>query len=256
MKRLFFDIETSPNIVFCWSAGYKINIGYENILKERAIICICWKWEKEDKVYSLQWDEGDDKKMVHEFYEVIVSADEIVGHNGDGFDIKWFRTRCLFHGIKSIPPFVTHDTLSIARSRFRFNSNRLDYIGQYLGFGGKIKTDFDMWKEICLKNDETAMNKMVKYCKQDVVLLEKIFNKLTGFGQIKTHVGVMDGGEKHHCPECGSPNTTNKSIRTTAFGIKRFRMVCKDCSRWFTVSSRTYADYVQEKINEGSLKIK
>ena len=254
MKRLFFDIETSPNIVFCWSAGYKINIGYENILKERAIICICWKWEGDDQVYSLEWNKGDDKKMVLEFYKVFISADEIVGHNGDNFDIKWFRTRCLIHGIKSMPPVVTHDTLSIARSRFRFNSNRLDYIGQYLGFGGKIKTEFDMWKAICLNNDKDAMDKMVKYCKQDVVLLEKIFNKLTGFGMVKSHAGVMEGGEKHHCPQCASPNTIYKGVRVTAFGIKRFRMTCKDCKRFFTVSSRTYSDYIQEKINEKSLK--
>ena len=30
-KRLFFDIETSPNIVFSWNIGYNLNISYENI---------------------------------------------------------------------------------------------------------------------------------------------------------------------------------------------------------------------------------
>ena len=44
-KRLFFDIETSPNIGFFWSSGYKINIPFENILKERAIICIAYKYQ-------------------------------------------------------------------------------------------------------------------------------------------------------------------------------------------------------------------
>jgi hypothetical protein len=37
-KRLFFDIETSPNIGLFWSAGFKLNIAPENIIKERAII--------------------------------------------------------------------------------------------------------------------------------------------------------------------------------------------------------------------------
>lgn len=30
-KRLFFDIETSPNIVFSWNIGRDISIDYENI---------------------------------------------------------------------------------------------------------------------------------------------------------------------------------------------------------------------------------
>ena len=55
-KRLFFDIETSPNIGFFWQAGYKKNIDYSNIIKERAIICICYKWEGEKEVGYLHWD--------------------------------------------------------------------------------------------------------------------------------------------------------------------------------------------------------
>ena len=44
-KRLYLDIETSPNIGMFWESGYKKNISYDNIIKERAIICICYKWK-------------------------------------------------------------------------------------------------------------------------------------------------------------------------------------------------------------------
>ena len=53
-KRLFYDIETSPNIGFFWGAGYKVNISHDNIIKERAIICICYKWEGQDTVHSIE----------------------------------------------------------------------------------------------------------------------------------------------------------------------------------------------------------
>jgi len=53
-KRLFFDIETSPNVGFFWSAGYKLNVTADSIIQERAIICICYKWEDEKEVYHLQ----------------------------------------------------------------------------------------------------------------------------------------------------------------------------------------------------------
>ena len=98
-KRLFFDIETSPNIVFSWNIGRDISIDYENILNERAIICICYKWENDKKIHHLTWNKGDDKKMIQEFARIIDSADEVIGHNSDRFDVKWVRTRALFHKI-------------------------------------------------------------------------------------------------------------------------------------------------------------
>ena len=42
--HLYFDIETSANVGLFWTSGYKISIGTENIIKERAVICICYKF--------------------------------------------------------------------------------------------------------------------------------------------------------------------------------------------------------------------
>jgi len=156
-RRLFFDIETSPNIGLFWEAGYKKNIDYSNIVKERAIICICYKWEDDKEVEGLYWDsKQNDKKMLEKFIQVANTATELVGHNGDKFDLAWIRTRCLFHGIPMFPNYITIDTLKIARSKFRFNSNRLNYIADFLGIGQKIKTEFNLWKDILLHKDKKA----------------------------------------------------------------------------------------------------
>lgn len=183
--KLFFDIEVSPDLVMSWGIGNKISIGHESIVQERAIICICWKWAGEDKTYSLKWDKGCDKKMLQQFAKIVDSADEIIAQNGDNFDIKWLRTRCLYHNIPISSKFNSIDTLKMARSNFRFNANRLDYMGKFLGFGGKIKTDYDMWKKILLENDSKSMTLMIDYCKEDVVLLEKVYNKLQEYSPIK-----------------------------------------------------------------------
>ena len=168
-KRLFFDIETSPNIGMFWTAGYKLNIGHDNIIKERAIICICYKWEGDEKIYSLTWDnDQNDKKMLEKFVLIANEADELVGHNGDKYDLAWIKTRCLFHGIPMFPKYTTIDTLKQARAHFRFNSNKLDYIGKFLGLGEKIHTGFDLWKNIVLNKDKQALEDMVTYCKGDV----------------------------------------------------------------------------------------
>ena len=93
-RRLYFDIEVSPNVGLFWQSGYKQNIDYQNIIKERAIICICYKWEDDKEVYEVHWDKKqDDKKLLIEFIKIANQADELVGHNGDRFDLPWVRTQ-------------------------------------------------------------------------------------------------------------------------------------------------------------------
>jgi hypothetical protein len=239
LKRLYFDCEVSPNIVYSWNVGYDLNIGYENILQERAIICISYKWEGSDKTHTLVWKEGSDKDLVKQFVSIINSADEVVGHNGDRFDLKWFRTRCLYHGIKSLPEFKSIDTLKIARNKFKFNSNRLDYIAKFLGLGSKIKTDFNLWVQV-MAGDTKALKYMTTYCEMDVVILEKVYKKLEGYSPHKTHVGVLLGGDKCDCPKCGSKHTVSDGNSYSASGLQKKRMQCKDCSGYFTVSLTAY----------------
>ncbi len=184
-KKLFFDIEVSPDIVLSWGIGRKVSISHESIIQERAIICICWKWEGDDKVYSLKWNKGCDKEMIQKFAKIADSADELIAQNGDNFDIKWLRTRCIYHNIPISPKFNSIDTLKMARQGFRFNANRLDYMGRFLGYGGKVETNYDMWKDILLKNDAKQMNLMVDYCKEDVILLEKVYNRLQEYCPVK-----------------------------------------------------------------------
>jgi len=229
MKRLFFDVETSPNVVLSWRAGYKINIPHENILKERALICICWKWQDEKRVHSLEWNEGDDKAMVEAFLDVAKDADEIIGHNGDRFDIKWLNTRAVFHRLGPVPKWKTVDTLKMAKGTFLFNSNRLDYLGQHLLGEGKLETGFGLWKDICLKNCPKAMRKMVRYCKRDVDLLQRAWEVIHPYSPVKTR------------------NVHKNKTRATAAGTVQHQMKCMDCGRYYSVNDATYRAYLSEK---------
>jgi len=231
-KRLYFDIEVSANVGLFWQSGYKLQIGTENIIKERAVICICYKWEEDKDVYYLHWDrKQDDKKLLQEFIKVANEADELVGHNGDKFDLAWIRTRCLLHRIEMFPQYNTIDTLKIARSKFRFNSNRLDYIGKFLGLGQKIHTDFNLWKDIMLNNDKEALDKMIDYCIQDVVLLEKVHKELNNHIPAKTHYGVIFGEGRGSCPECGSDDIVKNNKRVSASGLVKIQYKCKTCNK-------------------------
>ena len=234
-KRLFFDIETAPNICLVFQTGYKINIDSGNIIKERAIICICWKWEDSKEVFEVHWDsKQSDKALLQKFVKVANEADELVGHNGDRFDLAWIRTRCLFHNIDMFPKYTTIDTLKVARQSFKFNSNKLNYIADFLGLGQKIKTDFSLWKNIVLHKDKTAMASMIKYCKKDVVLLEQVFKALNTHILAKTHYGVRFNQDRGSCPECGSDYLIRGRMAVTASGVKKIQFRCGTCGKHHT----------------------
>jgi hypothetical protein len=107
----------------------------------------------------------------------------------------------------------------------------LDYIGKFLGLGQKIHTDFNLWKDIMLHNDKEALNKMIDYCIQDVCLLEKVHKELNNHIPAKTHYGVIFGGDRGTCPECGSDELVRNLRRVTASGLVKIQYKCKTCNK-------------------------
>lgn len=234
-KRLFWDIEVSYNIGKFWRSGYNLNIGPDDILKERAIICISYKWAGEKKVHSLKWNKGEDKDILSKFVSVLNQADESIGHNSDRFDLKWLRTRCLFHRVPMFPKYQTLDTLKLAKTYFNFNSNKLDYISKYIGSQGKLSTGIKLWDDIVLRNDPKAMIKMIKYCEKDVIELEKVFDIMNPYTESKVHAGVIMGNDNDSCPNCGGNHTKNQGFRYLASGNKKQCRLCLSCGKGFTV---------------------
>jgi hypothetical protein len=251
-KRMYFDIETSPNIGIFWRSGYNLTITPHDIIQERAIICVCWKWEGSDEVHSLTWDKNhSDKKLLKKFIKELEKADQAIAHNGDRFDIKWLRTRALFHGVNMNHSYDTIDTLKLAKSGFNFNSNKLDYIARFLGVGQKMETGgIDLWKKVCLEKCQDSLALMVEYCKRDVEILEKVFVKLNPYTKPTKQYAVLHGGDRYECPECGKlPHY--KSKRTTAMGTIKHEMQCsdrKECNKKFTINNKTYIDFLRYKM--------
>jgi hypothetical protein len=240
---MFWDIETVPNVGVFWKASQKTWINPDNVVKEARICCICYKWEGHKRVFALQWDDGDDRKMIEEFIPIANQADELVCHGGDRFDIKWFHAQCLKYGLPGLVEPKTIDTLAWARKHFWLNSNRLDYIAKLLLGEGKMDTDFELWKDVLFDRDPKALAYMVEYCRQDVRVLEKVYHKLAPFAAPKTHAGVLDGGPKWSCAHCASFTVRRKKRRVTTKGSVQHSMVCKDCRRHYTISDTAYRDY-------------
>lgn len=245
-KILIYDLETSPNIGWFWRAGYKQNIQPNQIVKERAIICVSYKWLGEDQVYNLSWDKNqDDKFLIEQFVNVLNEADLIIAHNGDRFDIKWLKTRALFHRIPTLPNYKQFDTLKVAKSKLYLNSNRLDYISKFLGFEGKIQTTPDLWNKVVMLNDRKAMNDMLDYCDEDVRQLEKVYNELKHLDNPRIHAGVLQGKTKQTSPITGSVNIKHVKAITTSSGTIKHIMKDVDTNRLFEMSNMNYKKFLE-----------
>lgn len=245
-RILIYDLETSPNQGWFWRAGYKQNIMPNQITKERAIICVSYKWLGEDEVYNLTWDKNqDDKFLIEQFIEVLNEADLIVAHNGDNFDLKWLKTRALIHRLhyKMLPNYKQFDTLKVAKAKLYLNSNRLDYISKVLGFEGKIQTTPDLWNKVVILNDREALVPMLEYCDEDVRQLEKVYKELQYLDNPRYHEGVLNDEPKYSSPISGGFNLELiKTVTTNTGTIKRI-MKDLDNERLFEMSNTNYLKY-------------
>ena len=246
LKVLIYDLETSYNIVKSWRVGYQLNINPSDILHERAIICVSYKWLDEDTIYNITWDKNQcDKFLIEQFIEVLNDADLIVAHNGDRFDLKWIKTRAIKHDLPMLIDYNQFDTLKVAKKKFLFNSNKLDYISEFLGFGNKIKTNMALWDDIILRKSKEAMIEMVKYCDMDVELLEKVYKKLVSWEKPKTHLGVIQGKTKQTSPITGSNNIEFVKKMVTNQGTIKYIMKDSDTSRLFEMSATNYNKFLE-----------
>ena len=232
-KILIWDLETSPNILakFDLRDDY---VPYTNILQERFIICGAWRWLGAGETHAASVLNGgvslnDDSHVVRTLHKVLSVADVIVAHNGDEFDTRWLNGRTLAHGLPPRPPVISIDTCKVAKKVFNLNSNSLDYLGKYLGLGGKTSTSPGLWIDV-LKGDRGAIREMIAYCKKDVELLEQVFLRLRPF--IPDHVNRRLYGGKTGCPRCGSTHVQARGYHKSLTRVYQ-RLQCQSCGGWF-----------------------
>jgi hypothetical protein len=231
MKTILFDIETSPNLGYVWGKWEQDVI--ENV-KDWRILSFSYKVLGENKTHAYalcdfpgyKKDKEDDSALMGKLHEVLSSADIVVAHNGDEFDIKKANARFLAAGLTPPTPYKSIDTKKVAKRYFRFDSNKLDELGRYLGIGRKLQTGgFQLWKD-CMAGDMNAWSKMKTYNKQDVVLLEKVYLKLRPW--ITTFPAVSEHGK---CVKCGSTRLQSRGYRNTITN-KIQRLQCQGCGGW------------------------
>lgn len=228
-RILVIDIETAPAEMRGWGM-YNQNFGVNQITAHPYILCVGYKFVGERDTFCLtNWDMSQEE-MLQKTLDLIKEADAIVSKNGIKFDIPWIRTELLKYKLKPLPPLTHIDLEKAARGYFRFHSNKLEYILQYLGFGGKLEHEgFGMWNKV-MAGHEPSRRKMVRYCKVDVKQTERLYKEM--LPHIENHPAIRAVGATG-CPKCGSKHTKKDGFRyTKCFRIQQHQ--CNDCFGYFS----------------------
>lgn len=239
-RILILDIETFPNQGYFWDLWHEIK-STEFIENYWYILCWCAKWYGEKEVFSsalpdflkeYKNNSENDRFILEKLGKLLDECDVVIAHNAKKFDLKKIRTRFIYHGLKVPSPYRIIDTLEIARNSFSFPSNRLDALGEFLGVGRKVKHGGfkELWIR-CSKGDLKAWTKMVKYCKGDVTLLEKVYKKLLPYITNHPNVGTYIDDDKPRCKNCGSDKLFKQGFQYTNAG-KYQQYSCKECGSW------------------------
>lgn len=228
-KIIIWDIETTPMINYTWNL-YPNYISHDAIIQDWSLICACYKVLGEKEVHALAIKNvNDDYEVVSKLRDVLASADIIIHHNGDKFDMKKLNTRLIYYNLPPLPKITTIDTVKEYRKVAAFSSNKLDYLSSFLTGSGKLHTDFSLWKRI-MNGDKKAVKEMVAYNKVDVLKTEEIYGRIVPYMKNPPHLGAMYGHDKNlSCKSCGSANVKLNGVRYTAAGVKKQEVKCRDC---------------------------
>jgi hypothetical protein len=225
------DIETAPNLAAVWGL-YDQNVSLDQLLEPGYTLCWAAKWHGQKDV-MFESILGGEKRMIRKIHKLMNEADAICHYNGTKFDVPTLNKEILLQGLPPPSPAKNVDLLSTARKRFRLASNKLDFVAGQLGLGNKTKhKGFSMWLG-CMNKDPDAWRIMERYNKQDVRLLEKVYDRLLPWISGHPNLSVMNN--TFSCPRCNSKKYQQRGTMVTV-ACRYNRYQCQECGGWFRIN--------------------
>lgn len=244
LRMLFIDIETQPNLGYFWDI-WNQNIGINQIVDSCQMMCFAAKWYGEDEVVYYHGRE-DRLQMVEEAWSLLDQADVVVHFYGSKFDVPHLNREFLQNGFPPPRPYKQLDLKQIAAKKFKFTSNKLQFVSTALGLPGKEEHEgFPLWEK-CMKGDLDAWDRMESYNRQDVVLLESCYEILLPWITNHPHRWLYDGSGA--CPTCG----VDDGVEPAGFAytkVSKFAQYrCGSCRSFFRDTKRLSGVDLQESV--------
>lgn len=233
-KILIFDIETAPIMGYVWSL-WNNNVGLNQVEQDWYILSWSAKWLGKDEIFYQDQRKAknieDDKKLLKGIWDLLDEADIVITQNGKAFDVKKLNSRFIMNGYEPPSSYQHIDTKQIAKRKFAFTSNRLEYMTDKLCSTKKSKhakfSGFTLWKE-CLAGNIEAFKEMEEYNKLDVLSLEELYTKLAPWDN-SINLNVYHDSLINAC-SCGSTDFKRAGYHMTNSG-KYQRYKCKSCGK-------------------------
>lgn len=259
MKILMLDIETTPDKSYHWGR-FNVNIGINQTIEEGGLVCFASKWygQNEIEFYS-EWGDGK-LQMVLEAWRVLDEADVVVHFYGSRFDIPHLNTAFLKEGFPPPSPFKQIDLKMVVGHKFKFSSNKLEFVSRVLGLEGKVEHEgFPLWdklmnevrrngeKPFSLDIEEDAQVRMEIYNKRDVFLLDEVYEALLPWIPNHPHRHLYEEGRG--CPTCGADVGSMTDAGYAYTKLSKFRQFrCEICSSYFRSTKREVGVKIQESV--------
>lgn len=238
-KILLFDIETSLIKGYFWGL-WKQNISINQIIEDWYVLCWSAKWLGQGGVFNdsihLHEDalfKNNERWVVESLWQLLDEADVVVAYNGKSFDKKKMNTKFFQYGLPEPSPYKVVDPMLIIKGNFAMTSNKMDFIAKYIEDNEEAKhsTNIQLWID-CMENSGSAMDKMLDYCDQDIVVLEAVYLAVRHWDKNSPQLAMYYDDDKPRCNSCGSDDLEvleNKHAHTnlSKFGIVR----CNNCSK-------------------------
>lgn len=256
-RILLFDLETAPMELLGFGL-YDQNFGVKQIKRDWFLLSFAAKWLDEPAIIytDLRKDPaGDDLRLLKVLWNLLDRADIVVTQNGKAFDEKVANARFVIRGLPPTRPYKHIDTKQLAKRRFRFPSNSLEYLGEALGVDVKKGAHkkfpgFELWREVLRGNPE-AWEEMREYNVADVLALEGVYLKLRGWGTPGVNLNIFKSEAKYCCESCGGTNLKIDGTEAKTSGIY-VAFQCQDCGRWG--AKKGAGNNLFSEVKKGSLR--
>lgn len=224
-KIVFWDTEFTPNLGYFWGL-FDQNISPSFIEESQRMLC--WGVKEYKKPVVVTDERVGRKEMLESLRDHLTEADLVVSWNGAKYDTRMANREFVREGLTPPAPYKEVDLMRIVKQRFAFPSNKLDYVAQELGVGRKVDTGgFDLWRGV-MAGEEKSWKKMRQYQKQDVVLLENLFEILKPWIRVPHPVSDKQGLV---CRNCGGTHLQSRGVARTLQSVYP-RYQCMTCSTW------------------------
>jgi DNA polymerase elongation subunit (family B) len=235
MNIVTLDIETMANKSWHWRL-WQENIGVSQLIEPTYMLSYSFKVNNGACVYKAHYEPG----FLDILYDVLDNADLVITYNGDKFDMLHVNREFVEARMPPPRPVPTVDLYKVVKSRFKFPSNRLDYVaGELLGERKLDTGGFDLWKSFAA-GDERARRLMARYNKRDVRITHKLYKHLRAWVKNHPFLGqpdrkIDDDGYKYECPVCAAKTSSayirNNQRRTRCYVVRQ--VCCRKCGHWY-----------------------